>query len=100
MEKTNLLAKHTTIPFISQELIQMFKQPINEEVTKEQILEIMEQKIKEMEESIEKESLLLLKQQLLEPTLSPAIVKGLLENIRNHPHCKWISYLLRNYYGF
>ena len=100
VEKTNLLAKHTTVPFISQELIQMFKQPTNEEETKEQILEIMEQKIEEMEEPIEKESLILLKQQLLEPTLSPAIVKGLLENIRNHPHCKWISYLLRRYFEF
>ena len=44
----------------------------------------------EMDESIEKESLILLEQQLLETTLSPAIVKGLIENIRNHPHCKWI----------
>ena len=100
VEKTNLLAKHTTVPFISQELIQMFKQPTNEEESKEQILEMMEQKIEEMEEPIEKESLILLKQQLLEPTLSPAIVKGLLENIRNHPHCKWISYLLRRYFEF
>jgi AcrR family transcriptional regulator len=97
VEKTNLLAKHTTVPFISQELIQIFKHP-NEEVTKEQILEVMEQKIKEMVEPIEKESLILLKEQLLEPTLSPAIVKGLIENIRNHPHCKWISYLLRGYF--
>lgn len=100
VEKTNVLARHTTVPFISDELIQMFKQPMNEEETKEQILEIMNQKIEEMEESIEKESLIHLKQQLLEPTLSPAIVKGLLENIRNHSHCKWISYLLRRYFDF
>lgn len=99
VEKTNLLAQHTTIPFISQELIQILKQPINEEITKEQLQEIINQKIGEMEESIEKESLILLKQQLLEPTLSPAIVKGLLGNIRNHPNCKWISYLLRRYFG-
>ena len=100
VEKTNLLAKHITIPFISNELIQMFKQPMHEEVTKEQILEIIEQNINEIEESIEKESLILLKQQLLEPNLSPALVKGLLENIRTHPHCKWVSYLLRNYFEF
>lgn len=100
VEKTNLLAKHTTVPFISQELIQVFTQPMNEKVTKEQILEIMEQKIEEIEESIEKESVILLKQQLLESTFSPAIVRGLLENIKNHPHCKWISYLLRRYFEF
>ncbi|WHY77040.1 TetR/AcrR family transcriptional regulator [Neobacillus sp. WH10] len=100
VEKTTLLAQHTTAPFVTQELSQLVKQPMNEEVTKEQILEIIVQKIDEMEESIEKESLILLKQHLLEPTLSPAIVKGLLENIRNHPHCKWISYLLRRYFEF
>ncbi|TQR21723.1 TetR/AcrR family transcriptional regulator [Psychrobacillus vulpis] len=100
VEKTNLLARHITIPFISQELIQLFQQPMNEEESREQILEIMDQKIMELGDSIEKESLILLKQQILEPTLSPAIVKGLQENIRNHPHCKWISYLLRSYFEF
>jgi len=100
VEKTNLLAKYVTVPFISNELVQQFKQPSCKEVTKEQILEIIEQNIDEIEESIEKESLILLKQQLLEPTLSPALVNGLLENIRNHPHCKWVAYLLRNHFGF
>jgi AcrR family transcriptional regulator len=100
VEKTNLLAKHTSIPFISEDLIEMIKQPIKDEVTKEQILELMEQKLVELEDSIEKESLILLKQQLLEPTLSPVLVKGLLENIRNHPHCKWIGFLLRRYFEF
>lgn len=100
VEKTNLLAKHITIPFISTELVQLFKQPTQKEVTKEQILVIIEQCIEEIAESIEKESLILLKQQLLEPTLSPVLVKGLLENIRTHPHCKWVAYLLRNYFGF
>ncbi|MBS4189929.1 TetR/AcrR family transcriptional regulator [Bacillus sp. FJAT-49705] len=100
VEKTNLLARHTTVPFISQELIQVFTQPMNEEVSKEQILEILEQKIDEIEEPIVKESVILLKQQLLEPTFSPAIVRGLLENIKNHPHCKWISYLLRRYFDY
>lgn len=98
VEKTNLLARQTTIPFISQEIMQMLKRPTNEVASKDDILEILEQKIKEMEESVEKESLILLKQQVLEETYSYAIVKGLLENIRQHPHCKWVSYVLRNYF--
>lgn len=96
VEKTNILARHTTIPFITKEIVQM--SPVNEEMSKEQILEVIEEKMKEMEDSIEKESLSLLKEHLLEPSLGPAIVKGLLENIRNHPHCKWISYLLRRHW--
>ena len=81
VEKTNLLAKHISVPFISQELIQSFNQPTDEDKSKEHILEVIDQNIIEIEESIEKESLILLKQQLLEPIYSPAIVKGLLENI-------------------
>lgn len=97
VEKTHILAKHTTIPFISSELVHMANLPIEDSVTKEQILEVMDQKLVEIEESIEKESLVLLRDHLIEPTLSPAIIKGLMENIRNHTHCKWVSYLLRNY---
>ena len=99
VEKTNLLARHMTISFMSKELFQVIE-PINDPITKEQLIEIVKQKIEEMEESIEKDSLILLKQQVLEPSFSGAIIKGLLENIRNHPHCKWISFLLRQYFAF
>lgn len=98
VEKTNVIARHITIPFLSTELVQLRHQPISEEATKDQILELIEQSINEIEASIEKESLILLKQELLEPALGPAIVKGLLGNIQTHPHCKWVSYLLRNYF--
>ncbi|MFE8703075.1 TetR/AcrR family transcriptional regulator [Cytobacillus sp. FJAT-54145] len=100
VEKTNLLARHSTIPFISEEVIQLVKHPKSEEVSKEQLVEMVVQKIDEIEEPIEKESLILLKEQLVNQTYSPAIIKGLLENIKDHPQCKWISYLLRNYFDF
>ncbi|MBM7654446.1 TetR/AcrR family transcriptional regulator [Neobacillus cucumis] len=100
VEKTNLLAQHTTVPFMTEELVGMFKSPINEEVTKEQILDILEKKIVEMDDSLERESLLLLQEQLEETTYRPVIIRGLIENIRNHPDCKWISFLLRRYYDF
>ncbi len=99
VEKTNILARYTTAPFVSRDLLRTL-QPIDEEITKEQILDIIEQKIEEIEETIEKESLILLKQELIEPGFSPAIIRGLLENIRHHPHCKWISFLLRRYFKF
>ena len=78
VEKTNILAKHTTIPFISQDLIGMLDHPVQEDFTKEKILALLDDKIKEMDDSIEKESLTLLQQELLEPSFSPAIVKGLI----------------------
>lgn len=99
VEKTNLIAKHMTIPFISHEFYQAYKKQVNEvELTKKDILEMIDQKLKEMDMSIEKESLILLKQEVSHPTLAPVLVNGLLENIRNHPHCKWITYLLRSYF--
>jgi AcrR family transcriptional regulator len=98
VEKTDLLAKHTSIPFVTKELFQISNQPLNKEIKQEQLIELIEQKINEMDEPIEKESLILLKQQLLSPNLSPAMIHGLLKNIQKHPHCKWISYLLRHYF--
>jgi len=98
VEKTNVLAKHSTIPFISEDLLELFKMPAEQkEMTKVQILELMEQKISEVKEPIAKESLMLLREHLNNPSLSPAIVKGLLENIRKEPHCKWVAYLLESY---
>jgi AcrR family transcriptional regulator len=98
VEKTNVLAKHSTIPFISEELIEMFKMAVEQkEMSKVQILELMEQKVLEVEEPIAKESLMLLKEHVNNPSLSPAIVKGLMENIRKEPNCKWVVYLLESY---
>ncbi|GEN85128.1 putative HTH-type transcriptional regulator YuxN [Sporosarcina luteola] len=99
VEKTNLLAKNMTISFIPDELIQMLDQPLNKEPSLEQIIETVSKNIEDMEDSIEKESLMLLKQELLEPALHPAIIKGLLANIQHHPHCKWPAYLLRKHFG-
>lgn len=100
VEKTKILAKHSTVPFLSKEYAHIFMEGIHEKVTKEQLIGLLEEQMKEVEESIEKESLMLLKQQLVEPTMSRAIVKGLIENIQKHPQCKWIAYLLRHHYGF
>ncbi|MBY0147639.1 TetR/AcrR family transcriptional regulator [Neobacillus niacini] len=98
VEKTNLLARNSTVPFISKGLIMAFEEPVLEDLTKEQILLRLDQEIEELEESVEKESLVLLKQQLNEPTFGRAIIKGLLENIRNHPQTKWIAYLLGSFF--
>lgn len=97
-EKTDLLAKHSEIPFITDDLYDTFRRAGHEEMTDGQVIEIMEQKIEELEDSIEKESLILLKKDIQERSLSPAIVQGLITNIRNNPQSRWIAYLLLNYY--
>jgi len=39
VEKTTILAKHTTIPFLSEELVQITKQQFQEKISKEQLVE-------------------------------------------------------------
>ena len=99
VEKTNILAKYTNVPFITEEMV-LCQQPLHEEITSEHLIEIIEKILDEIDESIEKESLILLKEQLKEPSFNRAIIKGLIENIRHHSHCKWISYLLLHYFKF
>ncbi|MEK5440343.1 TetR/AcrR family transcriptional regulator [Fredinandcohnia sp. FSL W7-1320] len=95
VEKTDLLAHGMTHPFLKKELMESSGQG---EVTKEQLISLIEERIKEMEDSVEKESLLLLQEQVDERTYSPAIINGLLLNVRNHPHCRWIAHLLSSYF--
>lgn len=97
-EKTDLLAKHSEIPFITDELYDTFRKAGHEEMTDGQMIEIMAQKIEELEDSIEKESLILLKKDVQERSLSPAIIQGLIANIKNCPQSRWIASLLLNYY--
>ncbi|MCM3586676.1 TetR/AcrR family transcriptional regulator [Mesobacillus maritimus] len=98
VEKTNLLAKHTKLPFITAEYAPLLQSPKNNEISKEKIVEVINQNLEEVEQGIERESLILLRDQLNMPTLPRAIIKGLIRNIRQHPITKWTSYLLENYY--
>lgn len=97
-EKTDIIARHTTIPFITEELVQLTAKPCNEEVTKESLLELIDQHLSGLEESIERDSLELLKSQIDDLTYSKAIVKGLIENIRLQPEHRWVAYVLKNYF--
>lgn len=99
VEKTNLLAKYTTLPIITKEFANVFKEATQQDITSDKIAQLIDQSIVEVNDPLEKESLTILKQQLLIPNYSPAIVSGMLENIRNHPQCKWIAFLLREFYN-
>lgn len=100
VEKTNILAEHMTMPFISKGFFQQLKYPLDETITKDQLIEIIEERLNDIEDTIETESLHLLKQDLLKPVYSRAIIKGLIENIKDHSEYTWISILLRKHYDF
>ena len=99
VEKTNILATHTKSPFFTEEIYQMLHQSLTIEVAKkEELLQQLKGKIEEVEDVYVKESLSLLTVQLEERTLSNVLIKGLIENIRHHRDCMWLSYLLFNYF--
>ncbi len=97
-EKTDIIARYTTIPFVTEELVQLTANPYNEEATQDSLLELIEQHLNGLEESIERESLELLKYQVENPTYSKAILKGLIENIRLQPDYKWVAYVMAKYF--
>ncbi|QDQ01545.1 TetR/AcrR family transcriptional regulator [Lysinibacillus fusiformis] len=100
-EKTDIIARHTTIPFITEELIQLVTKPREQElITKESLYQLIEQSIDMLEESIERESLELLMQQVEHTTYSRPIIKGLIENIRLRQDCQWVAYVINKYFEF
>ncbi|MDM5232041.1 TetR/AcrR family transcriptional regulator [Lysinibacillus pakistanensis] len=97
-EKTDIIARFTTIPFITEDLVQFVSKPCEQEISKETLLQLMEQHISNMEESIERESMVLLKDQVENPTYSMPILKGLVENIRVEPAYNWVAYVIAKYF--
>lgn len=98
-EKTDIIARHTTIPFITEELVTFIAKPCEQDISKDTLLQLMEQNIDNTEDSIEKESLELLKQEIEKPTYSKAIIKGLIENLRLNPAYHWIAYVCAKYFN-
>lgn len=99
VEKTDILAKNITMPFITEDNGKMFQQFQEEEVSEDNLLQLINTTIDELEDSIAKESLLLLKEQIRTPTYQQAIVKGLIENIKNLSQYKWLTHLLTKYFN-
>lgn len=99
VEKTNLLARQVTMPFITNEYENMFQKFSHKKIEKQDLLNLISSAIDESENNIEKESLLLLKEQILEPIYNKTIVMGLIENIRNNSQHKWLSYTIKEYFN-
>jgi len=96
VEKTTVIAEHTTIPFISTDILSS----TNAEClspTKEELIDLLTKKKTEVTDSIVQQSIELLQHNLTNQQLSPAIIQGLLKNVREDSHCKWVAYLYELY---
>ena len=95
VEKTKILAEHASIPYIPAELMVQSQDKLIP--TKEQLTGMLQQKKEETTDSIILESLNLLQDDLEQPNLSLAIIQGLLNNLRNSSHYKWVASLYELY---
>jgi len=99
VQKTDLLARCATIPMISEgEMARYFYDPSSMNVTKEQIVELIEQNISDVSDPILVESLELLKDNLFSQNPSAALIKGMIENIKHSPQCYVIVYWVRKWW--
>lgn len=97
-EKTNILVKYSTISCVPKELAQIVENPFDQEISTAKLCELVDQTIHGLENSIERESLELLQEQIGQQTLSKAIIKGLVGNIIHVEDCKWTAYVLIKYF--
>jgi AcrR family transcriptional regulator len=96
VEKVEILAKHAAIPVLTAEY---FALSVHESATptKEQLEEILRQKVNEIDDPILLESLELLEKHLTEPFLSPAVIQGLLKNLSSSPYTRWTASLYQKF---
>jgi len=92
VEKTTILAVHATLPIVTIEYLSCRNSECFSP-TKEQLINLLSQKIDVSTDSIIQHSLELLRNDLNEPQLHPAVIQGLLKNLRSNSHCKWAAYL-------
>jgi AcrR family transcriptional regulator len=98
-EKTDIIARNATTPFLTKETYQLMDKSCHDVTTnKDQLITLIKQVMPEIEDPLEMESLEILLQNIRSPKPSLAIVKGLIENLKNNPQCKWIAYLSRDLY--
>ncbi|MEK4229497.1 TetR/AcrR family transcriptional regulator [Solibacillus sp. FSL H8-0538] len=95
VEKTNILANHSKQTFVTETMVKMFSQTGT--VTKEAILEEIEELESNLTDPVELDSLTVLAEQLQLATPRPAIVNGMLANLKQNQQCNWCCYLIKNY---
>ncbi|NLP51862.1 TetR/AcrR family transcriptional regulator [Bacillus sp. RO1] len=102
VEKTDSLAKHSNIPFITEDLEFYLKNAdkIGDSESKEEVLALMDRHAGETENRVVKESVQMLREDIIEPSLPLAVRKGLIENVRVHPEGKWLALVLDRWFGF
>ncbi len=98
VEKIEIIAKHGKMTFFTKDMVtsQPSRQP---EITKELIIEEL-QKLTELiqEDTILKESLFILGEEINLETPRRAIIIGMLSILEEESECNWLCYIIKKYY--
>jgi len=92
VEKISIIAEHATVPFFSLEWMRAMNS-CSIKLTKDELIQFLQQKITEFDDTLIKDSIEILRNHLVTPSLPPALEQGLLKNLRANSHSKWIAYI-------
>lgn len=96
VEKITIIADHSTVLVFTPEYLGKIN--FHLDITKEEVLNKLEEVIQETsDDPIVRDSLLLLKEDLEDPHLNEAIIQGLLKNIRTNTQCRWVASIYELY---
>lgn len=95
VEKTNVIAHYSNQSFITDNMAKMFSH--TQPVTKEIILVEIELLKGELTNPLELDSLAILLEQFQLSEPRPAIVHGMLANLKRNKECDWCCYLIKHY---
>lgn len=94
VDKTNSLANHAKIAYISENMFQHLSTTISHTLTMQQIIEEINQLLQGKEDQLESESLRILLDQLQNEMPSQAIIRGMVSNLKQYPRCRLLIYQL------
>ena len=92
VEKISIIAEHATVPFFSLEWMRAMNS-CSIKLTKDELIQFLQQKITEFDDTLIQDSIEILRDHLINPSLPPAVEQGLLKNLRANSHSKWIAYI-------
>lgn len=98
VDKTNALAKHATIPFMTEEIYKSMPIHTPCSFSMQQVVEKINQLIKDSEyaDPLEIDSLTLLQEQLQAKHKNQAILRGMMNNLKQFPRCRLLISQLEN----
>lgn len=88
VDKTNAIARHATIGYVTEEMFNSLSLPIEQTMTLQQCIAQIEQLLNSAEDRLEAESLTILRDQLQAKDASEAIIRGMMNTLKTYSRCK------------